>query len=34
VAHQLGFYDQSHFINSFRKMLGITPHHYLRMLSR
>lgn len=34
VAHRLGFYDQSHFINSFRRMMGITPHHYLRRLSR
>lgn len=34
VAHRLGFYDQSHFINSFRKMMGITPHHYLRIINR
>lgn len=34
VAHRLGFYDQSHFINSFRKMMGITPHHYQRIISR
>jgi len=25
VALELGFYDQAHFIRSFRKVLGITP---------
>lgn len=24
----LVFYDQSHFINAFRKVMGTTPHHY------
>jgi len=28
AALMLGFYDQSHFINAFRKVMGITPHHY------
>ncbi|NER60052.1 helix-turn-helix domain-containing protein, partial [Pseudomonas sp. MAFF212428] len=28
VAQRLGFYDQSHFINSFRRVMGATPHHY------
>jgi AraC-like DNA-binding protein len=28
AAIMLGFYDQSHFINSFRKVMGTTPHHY------
>lgn len=28
AAIMLGFYDQSHFINAFRKMMGTTPHHY------
>ncbi|WP_369790375.1 AraC family transcriptional regulator [Rouxiella sp. WC2420] len=28
AANALGFYDQSHFINSFRKMMGTTPQHY------
>lgn len=28
VAQLLGFYDQSHFINSFRRVMGATPHHY------
>lgn len=28
VAHGLGFYDQSHFINAFRRVMGMTPHHY------
>lgn len=34
VAHRLGFYDQSHFINCFRKMMGITPHQYLCLIRR
>ena len=25
VALELGFYDQAHFIRSFRRVLGITP---------
>jgi AraC-like DNA-binding protein len=25
VAYDLGFYDQSHFINAFRKVLGVSP---------
>ncbi|WHS98739.1 AraC family transcriptional regulator [Pantoea sp. SGAir0180] len=28
AAHRLGFYDQSHFINAFRKVMGTTPKHY------
>jgi len=28
AAIMLGFYDQSHFINSFRKVMGTTPHLY------
>lgn len=28
AAIMLGFYDQSHFINAFRKVMGTTPHHY------
>lgn len=28
VAQRLGFYDQSHFINSFRRVMGATPNHY------
>jgi len=28
AAMMLGFYDQSHFINAFRKVMGTTPHHY------
>ncbi|KOC88187.1 AraC family transcriptional regulator [Winslowiella iniecta] len=30
VAMLLGFYDQSHFINAFRKVMGTTPQHYAR----
>jgi AraC-like DNA-binding protein len=32
TAIALGFYDQSHFINAFRKVMGITPHHYARQV--
>ena len=32
AAWQLGFYDQSHFINAFRKVMGTTPHHYAHQL--
>lgn len=28
AAIRLGFYDQSHFINAFRKVMGTTPQHY------
>jgi len=32
AAISLGFYDQSHFINAFRKVMGITPGHYIARL--
>ncbi|WAH60031.1 AraC family transcriptional regulator [Pseudomonas silvicola] len=28
IVSQLGFYDQSHFINAFRKVMGVTPRAY------
>ncbi|WP_249672202.1 helix-turn-helix transcriptional regulator [Pseudomonas abieticivorans] len=28
IADELGFYDQSHFINAFRKVMGVTPQVY------
>jgi len=28
VAEALGFYDQSHFINAFRRVMGVTPNSY------
>lgn len=28
VADALGFYDQSHFINAFRRVMGVTPNSY------
>ncbi|EIK98275.1 AraC family transcriptional regulator [Pseudomonas sp. M47T1] len=28
IVSELGFYDQSHFINAFRKVMGVTPHAY------
>ncbi|NBA97927.1 AraC family transcriptional regulator [Pseudomonas sp. R5(2019)] len=30
VAVALGFYDQSHFITAFRKVMGVTPQVYVR----
>ncbi|ORM63683.1 AraC family transcriptional regulator [Pantoea rodasii] len=33
AALQLGFYDQSHFINAFRKVMGTTPHHYAQQIA-
>jgi AraC-like DNA-binding protein len=33
VAHECGFYDQSHFINDFRHFSGFTPEQYSRMRS-
>ena len=32
AAMALGFYDQSHFINTFRKVMGTTPGHYMAQL--
>ncbi len=31
--HQLGFYDQAHFIHDFKKFTGATPEQYLKGLS-
>lgn len=28
VAQRLNFYDQSHFINAFRRVMGVTPNSY------
>lgn len=28
IAAELGFFDQSHFIQVFRKITGVTPRHY------
>ncbi len=33
IAHDLGFYDQAHFINQFKKVEGITPREYSMKLS-
>lgn len=30
LAHQNGFYDQSHFIHSFKDLSGFTPNEYLK----
>lgn len=30
IAHQNGFYDQSHFIREFKALSGLTPNVYLR----
>lgn len=29
IAYNLGYYDQSHFINQFKKVEGITPREYM-----
>lgn len=34
IASELGFYDQSHFINAYRKVMGITPQAYSAALKR
>lgn len=28
IAHDLGYYDQSHFVNQFKKVEGVTPREY------
>ncbi|WP_426818182.1 helix-turn-helix domain-containing protein [Winslowiella sp. 2C04] len=33
AALLLGFYDQSHFINAFRKVMGTTPQHYAHQVA-
>jgi len=33
VAHEVGFYDHSHFLKSFKKIEGILPSHYSRYRS-
>ena len=30
VATQLGFYDQSHFSNVFKNVVGVTPNAFRR----
>lgn len=33
VAYNLGYYDQSHFINDFKRIIGMTPKQYTKNLS-
>ena len=33
IVGELGFYDQSHFINAFRKVMGVTPQAYAQAFS-
>ncbi len=33
IAYDLGYYDQAHFINQFKKVTGTTPRDYLRKTS-
>jgi AraC-like DNA-binding protein len=30
IAHELGFYDQSHFSKTFKAYFGVTPQEYLK----
>lgn len=32
IAHSIGFYDQSHFTNSFKRFYGVTPRQFLKSL--
>ncbi|NLK95282.1 MAG: AraC family transcriptional regulator [Clostridiales bacterium] len=32
TASEIGFYDQSHFVKSFRKVFGISPLEYIYSL--
>lgn len=34
VALELGYSDQSHFINDFKKIIGMSPSRYYRLLAR
>ena len=34
IAHSHGFCDQSHFIRTFRRQLGVTPHVWRRQRSK
>lgn len=34
VAHELGYSDQSHFINDFKKIIGMSPSRYYTLLAR
>ena len=34
VAAQTGFFDQSHFGSSFKKLVGVTPGEYIRAAAR
>lgn len=33
IAQQVGFYDQSHFINDFKEICGVSPNIYLKNMS-
>lgn len=33
VSHQMGYYDEAHFIHSFKSVCGITPQNYLKNMS-
>ena len=33
ISQQLGYYDQSHFINDFKAICGVSPRQYLKNMS-
>ena len=34
LAHELGYYDQAHFIKNFKEIVGKSPYNYMRMKGR
>ena len=34
LAQDLGYFDQAHFINEFRKIIGFSPKEYMKQVSR
>jgi AraC-like DNA-binding protein len=34
IAHALGYYDQSHFVDDFKALVGLTPSRWLAQKTR